>query len=101
MVAGSERVGWGGSGQSKGLNRSLGRHTLGGQTRGPHPGLDVLGPPSVGQGVPGLLKGAAGWADVGDHHGAAVPPQGILDGWEDGARVSQGLPLGTAGAGCP
>lgn len=46
----------------------------------PHPGLDALGPAGVGQGVPGLLEGAARWADVGDHHGAAVSPQGVLDG---------------------
>lgn len=54
-----------------------------GTQRGPHPGLDVLGPARVGQGVPGLLKGAARGADVRDHHGAAVPPQGVLDagGW--------------------
>lgn len=53
----------------------------GGTEQGPpHPGLDVLGPAGVGQGVPGLLEGAARWADVGDHHGAAVSPQGVLDG---------------------
>lgn len=46
---------------------------------GPHPGLDVLGPAGVGQGVPGLLKGAAGWTDVGNHYCAAVSTQGVLD----------------------
>lgn len=46
--------------------------------KGPHPGLDVLGPAGIGQGIPGLLKGAAGRTDVGDHHGAAVPAQGVL-----------------------
>lgn len=51
-----------------------------GQSRGPHPGLDVLGPAGVGQGVPGLLEGTARWADVRNHHGAAVPPEGILGG---------------------
>lgn len=54
--------------------------------KGPHPGLDVLGPAGVGQGVPGLLEGAAGGADVCDHHGAAVPAQGILGGREGGLR---------------
>lgn len=69
---------------------------------GPHPGLDVLGPASVGQGVPGLLKGAARGTDVGDHHGAAVPAQGILDGRE-GGLLSAGdhLPGTLLLPGCP
>lgn len=59
-----------------------------GDRQGPHPGLDVLGPAGVGQGVPGLLKGAARWTDVGDHHRAAVPAQGVLTG--GGGAVSAG-----------
>ena len=64
-----------------GLSLGPERRVWGGTEQGPpHPGLDVLGPAGIGQGVPGLLEGAARWADVGNHHGAAVSPQGVLDG---------------------
>lgn len=77
-VAGSRERGVGWQGSLRGLGSW--------PREGPHPGLDVLGPAGVGQGVPGLLKGAAGRTDVGDHHRAAVPTQGILDGGEGGLR---------------
>lgn len=48
--------------------------------RATHPGLDVLGSVGVQQGGPRLLEVRAGWADVGDHHRPAVPPQGVLLG---------------------
>lgn len=82
MVAGSRESGAGvaGSEIGPGLKSRPRKVGPGGQSRGPHPGLDVLGPAGVGQGVPGLLEGTARWADVRNHHGAAVPPEGILGG---------------------
>ena len=95
-----ENVGCGGRAwnQSRGLNLGPGRRALGDRPGVPHPGLDVLGPASVGQGVPGFLKGTARWADVGDHHRAAVSPQGILDG--DKGRLRSAGPCLPARCSC-
>lgn len=54
--------------------KSRSRRVAWGQSKGPHPSLNILGSAGVGQGIPGLLKGSARWTDVGDHHCAAVPP---------------------------
>lgn len=63
----SGREGWGGRGRGE-------------QGRAAHPRLDVLGPVGIQQSGPRLLEVCAGRADVGDHHGPAVPAQGVLLG---------------------
>lgn len=85
-------VGWQGSAQ--GLESQSRKLCPGGESRGPHPSLDVLGPAGVGQGVPGLLEGTTRRTDVSDHHCAAISSQRVLDGrwlWSVGT-ASPGLP---------
>ena len=60
---------------------------------GAHPRLDVLCPVGIQQGGPRLLEVRAGRADVRDHHGPAVPSQGVL--------LSRGSELGVMGRGPP
>lgn len=62
---------------------------------GAHPRPDALGAVRVQQRAPRLLEGRAGGADVGDHHGPAVPSQRVLLGGAQagvtGTAPAQGL----------